>query len=631
MGNGDPSAQIVRFGVFEADLQSGELHKNGHRVPLQDQPFQLLAILLRHPGKLVTRAELREKVWPEDTFVDFDHGLNTAITKIRTALGDAAENPRFVETMPRRGYRFIAPVDGVTAARVGVVSAVQPAMKRARWSFAKSIGLGTGILASIIVLLIALDVGGLGKRVFGRVDAPRIESLAVLPLENLSGDPEKEYFADGMTDALITELGKVHAVRIISHQSVMQYKGSRKTLPQIAQELRVDAVVEGSVVREGDRVRITAQLIGNAPERHLWANSYERGMRDVLVLQGEVSQAIAKEIDARLAPEEMQRLANVRPVNPEAYDLSLKGSYSLYKDNPEGFLKAIEYFQRAVDLDTTHAPAHAGLSVAYSTAALYGVLPFKDALPKAKVAAKRALELDESRAEAHVALGIIMNLYDRDWAGADRELKRALELAPNNMLAHSWYGKYLTDMGRFDEAIAVRRHALDLDPLSIPANDFLGWTLLYAGHYDESIRQYLKLIEIEPGNAYFYVWISGSYLATHDYEKTIAACRKALELGPEDQFVLTWCGHHLAMSGRRQEAIALLNRVQALSPRKPVDPYLLAYLYSGLGDKDRALGLLERAFEERSPNMTSPAPDFSQTLGFDPRFQALLRRMNFPL
>jgi serine/threonine-protein kinase len=485
-----------------------------------------------------------------------------------------------------------------------------------------------GSVAVLLTLIIELNPGGIRDKLLGGTAHAPIRSLAVLPLANLSGDPEQEYFADGMTDALITELGKVPTVRIISHQSVMQYKGSKKTLPQIAQELRVDAVVEGSVLHEGDRVRISAQLIGSAPERHLWAKSYERGMRNILALQGDVSQTIAKEIDVRLAPEEKQRLANVRPINPEAYDLYLKGSYFLYKDNSEGFLKAIEHFQRAVDLDTTYAPAHAGLSVAYSTAGLYGVLPFKDAIPKAKVAAKRALELDETLADAHTALGV-MNFYDRDWAGADREFKRALELAPNNMLAHSSYGMYLTNMGRFDEAIAVRRRALDLDPLSIPANDFLGWTLYYAGHYDESIRQYLKLIEIEPRNAYFYAWLSGSYLATHASGETVAACRKALELAPEDQFVLTWCGHHLALLGRRHEAVALLDRVHALSPKMPVDPYMLAGLYAGLGDKEHAIGLLERAFEERSPNMSGLALDFPQ-LGSDPRFQDLLRRMNFP-
>lgn len=616
------SPRFVRFGAFEVDLYAGELRKGGLKLKLSGQPFQVLAILLEHPGDVVTREEMQKRLWP-DTFVDVDHNLNTAINKIREVLGDSAESPRFVETLPRKGYRFIAAISGIeqTAAEEGK----PPRRLEARIRLA---GFAALAIVAVAALLVGINIYDWRDRLLGHKPKPAIRSLAVLPLANLSGDPEQEYFADGMTDALISELGKVPSVRIISHQSVMQYKGSKKTLSQIAQELRVDAVVEGSVLREGDRVRISAQLIGSAPERHLWAKSYERGMRNILALQGDVSQTIAKEIDVRLAPEEKQRLANVRPINPEAYDLWLKGSYFLYKDNPEGFLKAIEYFQRAVDLDTTYAPAQARLSVAYSTAGLYGVLPFKDAIPKAKVAAKRALELDETCADAHTALGGI-NLCDRDWAGADREFNRALELAPNNILAHSWYGGYLTSMGRFDEAIAVRRRALDLDPLSIPANDFLGWTLYYAGHYDESIRQYLKLIEIEPRNAFFYAWLSGSYLATHASGETVAACRKALELAPEDQFVLTWCGHHLALLGRRQEAVALLDRVHALSPKKPVDPYFLAYLYAGLGDKERAIGLLERAFEERSPNMPGLALDFPQ-LGSNPRFQALLRRMNFP-
>jgi TolB-like protein/DNA-binding winged helix-turn-helix (wHTH) protein/Flp pilus assembly protein TadD len=624
MDNGARSAQIVRFGMFEADLEAGELRKNGLKIPLQDQPFQVCAILLKHSGKLVTRDELRKELWPEDTFVDFDHGLNTAITKIRNALGDSAENSRFVETLPRKGYRFIVPLQEQPKADTATP------VKNTEWRTRKLILIGGAILLGTCAVLFALNVGGWRDAVFGKPPLPHIQSLAVLPFANLSGDPDKEYFADGMTDSLITELGKVHAVRVISHQSVMQYKGSRKTIPQIARELKVDAMVEGTVIRDGERVRITAQLIGISPERHLWANSFERDVRDILTLQSVLSQAIAAEINVQLAPQEKRLLSNTRTVNPEAYDLCLKGSYCLYKDNSEGFLKAIEYFEEALDLDKTYAPAYAGLSTAYSTAALYGVLPFQDALPKAKVAAKRALELDESLAEAHVSLAAVMGLYDRDWAGADRESERALELAPNNMLAHSWYGKYLTDMGRFDEAIAIRRHALEIDPLSIPANDFLGWTLYYAGHYDESIRQYRKLIEIEPNNAYFYAWISGSYLATRDSAAALAACQKALDIAPVDQFVLTWCGHHLAVLGRREEALVLLERVKALSGEKTVDPYLLAYLYDGLGDKERVLKLLERAFKERSPNMANPAGDFSPAVTADPRFQDLLRRMNFP-
>ena len=288
----------------------------------------------------------------------------------------------------------------------GAVSAVRLAATPARWSFAKSVGLGLGILVSVIVLLIALNVGKVSERVLGRADATRIESLAVLPVKNFSGDPAQEFFADGMTDALIAGLAQIKAVKVISRTSIMHYKGTSETLPQIARELGVDGIVEASVMRSGSRVRITAQLIEAREDRHLWAGNYEREMTDVLALQAELVQAIIGEIKIKLTPQEKQRLANARPVNPEAYDLCLKGSYFYYKNNPEGCMKAIEFFQRALDLDTTYAPAHAWLSVTYSTAGLYGVLTFKDALPKAKVAAKRALELDESFAETHVALGL---------------------------------------------------------------------------------------------------------------------------------------------------------------------------------------------------------------------------------
>jgi TolB-like protein/DNA-binding winged helix-turn-helix (wHTH) protein/Flp pilus assembly protein TadD len=610
--------------LVEPELNS--ISRDGQRSHLEPKAMEVLLRLASRAGETVSKEQLIQAVWA-DTFVG-DDVLSRAIYELRKAFQDNTHEPHYIQTIPKRGYRLIAPVDGMEPAAppAGAIQP-EPGNRRRRW-IALSL-VGAILLASAIVLLIALNVGRLRERVLGRADKPRIESLAVLPMKNFSGDPAQEYFADGMTDALIASLSQIKDLkRVATRTSVMQYKDAKKSLPQIAKELGVDGIVEASVMRSGSRVRITVQLIEARQDRHRWAKTYDREMTDVLALQSELVQAIAGEIRAQLTPQEKQRLANARPVNPEAYDLCLRGSYFRYKDDPEGFQKAIEYFQRAVDLDATYAPAYAGLSEAYSTAGLYSVLPYRDVLPKAKVAAKRALELDESLAEAHTALGI-MNHYDRDWTSAEREFKRALELAPNNMLTHTWYGKYLTDMGRFDEAIAVRRRAVDLDPLSIQAKDMLGYTLYYAGHYDESIRQYLQLIEMDPRNAYYYMWLSGDYLAIHASAEAIAACRKALELGPEDQAVLTLCGHNLALLGRRQEALALLHRVQALSAKNPVDPCLLALLYVGLGDKERALGLLERAFEEHSPNMTQPAPDFPQ-LASEPRFQDLLRRMNLP-
>ena len=495
-----------------------------------------------------------------------------------------------------------------------------------RWAVVS--GIAAFVLIAVGAVVLGLNVGGLRDRLLGRAGPPKIESLAVLPLANLSGDAEQEYFADGMTEELIATLGKLSALRVISRTSVMRYKKTDKPLPQIAKELNVDAVIEGSVLRAGNRVRITAQLIQASTDRHLWAETYDRDLRDILALQSEVARAIASEIKVKLTPQEQTRLASARPVNPEVYELWLKGRRHLLTAGMH--MKALEYFQQAIDLDPAYAPAHAGISVAYSNAALFYALAPHEALPKAKAAAKRALELDESLAEAHVALAQLMENPDWDWSGAEREFKRALELNPNSVDAHFGYSWFLTNMLRFEEAIAESRRAVELDPLSPGVTGQLGWTLYYAGRYDESIKSHRKSLEMEPGFAYAHLMLSWNYVAKHAPAEAAAACRRAVELAPDDQFVLASCGHDLAVVGRRQEALALLERVKRLGGRKPVDPYVVAFLYDGLGEKQLALQSLECAFRDRSPNLACLRVDFSQTLRSDPRFQDLLRRMNFP-
>jgi TolB-like protein/DNA-binding winged helix-turn-helix (wHTH) protein len=423
----------VRFGAFEVDLRAGELRKDGTKIRLQQQPFRVLALLLERPGEVVTREELRRAIWP-NAVVEFDEGLDATIYKLRNALGDSAEKPRFVETLPRRGYRFIAAVDGVVASdgahQEPSLEQRAPGTRSKRWSVA------LGALVLVVALSLAVNIGGVRDRLTGGAASERIRSIAVLPLTNLSGDPAQDYFADGMTEALITDLGKVGGLRVISRTSAMHYKGSHQTLPEIARQLHVDAVVEGAVLREGNLVRITTQLVEASTDRHLWAESYEGDLRNVLALEDKVARAITNEVKIRLSLQEQTRLASARPVNPEAYDAYLKGRSAWNDWTEEGLKKSIEYFAHAVKQDPDYAPAWAGLADAYGLMSLFGFVPSDVALSKGKAAASRAIQLDETLSEAHVSLAGIRLHLEWSWSASEAELRQAIALNPNNAWAH---------------------------------------------------------------------------------------------------------------------------------------------------------------------------------------------------
>jgi TolB-like protein/DNA-binding winged helix-turn-helix (wHTH) protein/Flp pilus assembly protein TadD len=631
----------MRFGVFDLDLQTGELRKSGVLLHLPPQPFKVLALLVSRPAQLVTREEIRNQIWGNDTVVDFEHGLNFAIKKIRDTLGDDPETPRYIETLPRRGHRFIAPVETASAsgmhpdAGVGVTltsATPRAAFLRKRWSVATTAGVFVGLAAT----LVGLNVAGLRDQLLKAnplrsAASPRIESVAVLPFENLSGDPAQEYFADGMTEELVTNLGEISALRVISRTSVMRFKGSRKPLPEIARELRVDAIVEGTVARVGNHVRITANLLHAPTDRHLWAGSYDSELEDVLVLQGKVASSIASAVRIRLMPQERIRLASPRRVNPEAYQAFLQGKYYTSKWTEEGFKKAATSFRQAIDLDPTYAPAYEGLAEVYSWVAGWGLQSSAEAYPLAKAAALKALELDEALADAHAALGQIKFVFDWDWSGAEHELKRATILNPNSSNAHFDYGWFLTAMGRSDEAVTETRKALQLDPLTPSTNVQLGWVLYYARRHDESIAQLRKTLELAPDFSHANMELGWNYAQKRMYSEAVTECQRAVSLMPEEQVTLGSCGCVYALAGRRREAVTLLDRLKKVSARSYLDPYNVALLYDGLGDTDRTMDWLERAYRERSASLYFLRVEvFSDRLRSDPRLQDLLRRMNFP-
>jgi TolB-like protein/DNA-binding winged helix-turn-helix (wHTH) protein/Flp pilus assembly protein TadD len=632
---------VVRFGTYEVSLQSGEVRKSGLRIKVQQQPMKLLEILLEHPGEVVTREELRSRVWPSESFGDFDQALNISIGKLRSALGDSAESPRFIETLPKRGYRFIAdvsvvdtdtspkrrePVAGDLPATdsghniqgIGLAVAPQPRLLPTRWI----------VVALALVIIVSLAI--LSVWLFrSRGPAPTgIRSIAVLPLENLSGDASQNYFADGMTDELITDLAQISALRVISRTSVMVYKGARKPLPQIARELNVDAVVEGTVLRSGDQVRITAQLIEASTDKHVWSQSYEGELRDTLALQNRVASAIADQIRINLTPQEQAALKNVKVVNPEAYESYLKGRYFWNKRTPDGLKVALAYFKEAIEEDPKYAQAYSGLADTYALLGdwQYAVMTPKEAFPKAKAAAIKALELDSTLGEAHNSLAFVLDGFDWDFDSAGKEFQRAIELNPGYATAHHWYAWHLSLLGRFDEAIAEMKRAQNLDPLSLIINADLAELLVLAHRYDESIAQSRKTIEMDPNFALAHNQLAQAYLQKHMYDEAVAELKKAVQLSGDSPTCIANLARAYVASGKRGEAEKLLGDLKKRSNAAYSNAPEIAIVYVSLGDTGQAMNWLEKGYEERFN------PGVLLRPGFDPirpdsRFQNLLHRI----
>ena len=647
-------ARIVRFGTFEADLESRELRKGGARIKVHGQPFEVLAMLLERPGEVVPREELRQRLWSTDTFVDFDAGLNTAINRLREALGDSAENPRFIETLPRRGYRFIAPVQAESSRPLTadgssyespseVVQTAVPTRARIHGRRVKVLVLG---LAAVVLLLAVLSMTGVRARLFGHPSAPHIESLAVLPLANLSGDPSQDFFADGMTEALITDLGKISALRVISRTSVVQYKGTKKPLPEIARELHVDGLVEGTVLRSGNHLRITANLLQASPEKHLWAESYESDIGDVLTLEGQVAQAIAREIQAKLTPEEQKLLGTTRPVDPQAHDDYLRGRYFCDKDTREPVEKGIKYFELAIKEAPLDPLGYAGLANCYVLLSsggniFVGDLSAVEVMLKARDAATQALRLDENLAEAHTSLACVEMGLNWNWAAAEREFKRAIELNPSYSTVRVWYAHYLAAMGRSDESVAQAKRALELDPFSVFTMDFSEWAFYLDRRYDLATEQSQKTSEIAPEYPWSHYDLGQIYEWTGRKREAIEEYTKAQEIFGLSQNRLAELRTAYQQSGEKGYWRKTLEFCQEASKQRRkfagpsgygdcdyVNDLYVALFHVRLGEFDAAFQSLETAYTKHDIELIYLKVDPQwDSVRSDPRFQSLLRRV----
>lgn len=567
-----PIGPRIRFGLYELDVNSLELTKGGMPIKLQPQPSRVLALLASNAGNLVTREEIRKHVWGADTFVDVDKGVGFCLKQVRAVLGDNARAPHFIETLPRRGYRFIFPVEAAPGAVLHRV--------REKETIAEAV-------------------------------------IAVLPFGNLSSDSSQEYFADGMTETLIIELARISALRVISRTSVMQYKGSKRPLPEIARDLNANVILEGTVVRCGRRVRITAQLIDARTDRHIWADSYEREMRDILSLQNEVARAIASEIKVKLTPEEERRLTTVRPVQPESYESYLKGRFYWNQRTESGLKKSIECFNQAILKDASSAQAYAGLADSFLVLGFYeaGKLPPKYVFAQAKQAASRALELDDHIAEAHTSLAQIKFTYDWDRAAAHKEFVRATELNSGYAIARHWHALCLAAMGRSGDATAEIKSAQMLDPLSPSINTSAALCFYWSRQYDAALEECRKILEINRKYMMAHTVSALAYEQKGMFDAAIREFERALSTSNRNPVIVGGLGHAYALSGDRVRAEELLDELNSRATAKYVSPYALALIHVGLGDHKNAFSLLAKAFDHRAGWLVY--------LDVEPRFDAL--------
>jgi len=640
--NVQPSRRLS-FDEFEVDLRSGELWQRGNRLRLQDQPFQVLCVLLERRGEIVTRDELKQTLWSAETFVDFDDGLNTAVRKIRDVLGDSAEKPRYIETIPRRGYRFMRRSADVQQLAVVVSPLAEQSIGRPQQGNAPPSSSDSAVLVGptgfvstkwrlLLTVAAALALFSTALLVYRGISArgtspPRIKSLAVLPLKNLSADPAQEYLADGMTEALIGRLASIRDLRVISRTSVMRFKNTRLSVPEIAKTLRVDAIVEGSVIREGSRIRIHAQLIRASTDEHFWSEAYDRELRDVLALQSDVAQSIARKVEVTVTGEEHARLSSARTVDPEAYEAYLKGRYYWNKRTADSMPKAEFYFEQAISKDPGYGAAYSGLGDCKSGLAWHGFMSPAEVLPKAYAAARKAVEIDPQSAEAHASLALVLD-HNWDWAGAEAEFKRALGLNPQYANAHHWYGDYLSIQGRHDEALVEAKRALELDPLNLMIGTWVGLRYYLARRYDGATEQSRNTVDLDPNFAAAHLILGESYVQQGKHKEGFDELQKAAGLSGNSPVYIAQVGVSLALAGEKREALRVIRELQDISTKRYVSPYGIAQIYAALNDKEQTYKWLETSYRDRAVWMSYLAVDpVFDSIRSEERFRDLRRRV----
>jgi len=580
---------VVQFGAFAFDPRAGELRKHDRKLKIQGQPLEILAMLLERPGEMVTREELQKKLWPEDTFVDFEHSLNAAVKRLRDAMGDSADAPQYVETLARRGYRFIAEVNGQSQPREGRIEQ-KPGSDAVR---------------------------------------PPAGSVAVLPFANLSADSENEYFADGITEDVIAHLAKIRSLKVISRTSVMAFKRRERSLREIGEKLGAATVVEGSIRRAGNRVRIVAQLVDAATDEHIWAETYDRDLTDIFAIQSDVALNIATALRAQLSPDERARVVRRPTENFEAYELYLRGHSWFCRFTQEGFRRSLIDCEAAIALDPCFALAWASIAQTHAESCVNGFACSspEDTIRSARAAAARALEIDAQLAEAHSISAFVRFVFDFDWLGAEREFLTAIELSPGSARAHEHYGLLCGALERYDDALREVQRARELDPLLVQTH--VATTLLRAGRIDEALEEAQRSLRDTPGASRAHSSLGWALIFLGDHVAGIKSLERASALSPSSTLFLSQLGQAYGITGDVEGARKIVQQLQDRAVHEFVSPYHFAYVHAGLAEADKAIDWLERAFEQRSGGIYGIKGSFLfRNLRSHPRFKSLLQKMN---